>query len=126
MYRFHKVHHEYTEIFSLATEYMHPVDYITGVLIPSAMPFIILGSRVHCFTFFFWQAWKMMVSTEGHCGYNFPWSPTRIFLFVSDPSFHDYHHSKNVGNYCGSIYLWDHFNGSAQKYFEQYGVKYDN
>ena len=33
MYKFHKVHHEYSEVFSLATEYMHPVDYIVGVLV---------------------------------------------------------------------------------------------
>lgn len=72
--------------------------------------------------FFLWQVWKIFISTEGHCGYNFPWSPTRIFFFVSDPSFHHYHHSHNVGNYCGSIYLWDFWNGSANSYFLHYGV----
>lgn len=75
--------------------------------------------------FFLWQVWKIFISTEGHCGYNFPWSPTRIFFFVSDPSFHDYHHSKNVGNYCGSIYLWDFWNGSAQSYFLENGIDID-
>ena len=120
LYRFHKIHHEYTETFSLTTEAIHPIDYVFGNLIPSAVPFILLGSRVHCFMFFFWQVWKMYISTESHGGYEFPWSPTRILFFVSDPSFHDYHHKKNVGNFCGPVYLWDFFNGSAESYFSEY------
>ena len=119
MYKYHKIHHEYNEVFSLATEYFHPLDYVIGTLIPSATPFILLGGRAHCFMFFFWQVWKIFVSTEGHCGYQFPWSPTRIFFFVSGPSFHDFHRSKNIGTYCGSIYLWDYFNNTSDDYFNQ-------
>ena len=78
-----------------------------------------MGSRAHCFMFFFWQVWKIFISTEGHSGYEFPWSPTRIFFFVSGSSFHDFHHSKNSGNYCGSIYLWDYFNNSSDDYFDE-------
>ena len=63
MYKYHKIHHEFNEVFSLATEYFHPLDYIIGTLIPSAMPFIFLGGRAHCFMFFFWQVWKIFVST---------------------------------------------------------------
>jgi hypothetical protein len=33
LYKFHKIHHEYTETFSLATEYTHPVDYVIGILV---------------------------------------------------------------------------------------------
>ncbi len=95
------------------TEFTHPIDYIIGILIPSAIPFIILGNKTHCFMFFSWQIWKIFISTEGHSGYEFPWSPTRIFFFVSGPSFHDFHHSKNVGNFCGVIYLWDFINDSS-------------
>ena len=69
LYRFHKVHHEYSQSFSLATEATHPIDYILGILIPSAIPFVLLGSRAHCFMFFFWQVWKIFISTEGHSGY---------------------------------------------------------
>jgi sterol desaturase/sphingolipid hydroxylase (fatty acid hydroxylase superfamily) len=30
LYRFHKVHHEYDKVFTVATEYFHPVDLILG------------------------------------------------------------------------------------------------
>ena len=69
LYKYHKVHHEYTETFSLTTEATHPIDYIIGVLIPAALPFVLMGSQVHCFMFFFWQVWKIYISTEGHSGY---------------------------------------------------------
>ena len=119
LYKYHKVHHEYNEVFTLTTEYFHPLDYTFGILIPSAIPFFILGSKAHCFMFLFWQMWKIFESTEAHCGYEFPWSPIRILPFASGPSFHDFHHSKNVGTYCGIIYLWDHFNNSSGEYFSR-------
>ena len=33
LYKYHKIHHEYTEVFSLVTEYTHPIDYIVGILV---------------------------------------------------------------------------------------------
>lgn len=33
LYKYHKIHHEYTEVFSLVTEYTHPIDYIIGILV---------------------------------------------------------------------------------------------
>jgi len=30
LYKFHKVHHEYDKVFTVATEYFHPVDLILG------------------------------------------------------------------------------------------------
>lgn len=78
---------------------------------------MLLGSRVHCFMFFFWQVWKIYTSTESHSGYYFPWSPSRVLFCVSDSSFHDFHHSKNVGNFGGIIYLWDYFQNSCGLYF---------
>ena len=68
---------------------------------------MILGGRVHCFTFFFWVCFKMLTTSEGHSGYELPWSPMRIAPFISGPSYHDHHHSHNIGNYAGSCYLWD-------------------
>lgn len=56
---------------------------------------------------FFWQIWKIYISSEGHSGYEIEISPTRVLPFVSGASYHDFHHSKNIGNYAGSVYLWD-------------------
>jgi sterol desaturase/sphingolipid hydroxylase (fatty acid hydroxylase superfamily) len=71
------------------------------------MGFVILGSNAHCFTFFYWICWKVLISTEGHAGYEFPWTPMRVIPLVAGPSYHDHHHSHNVGNYAGSCYFWD-------------------
>jgi len=79
---------------------------------------IILGRRVHCFTYFFWIAYKVMLGNEGHAGYEIPWTPLRILPLVSGPSFHDHHHSMNVGCYAGSCYLWDVLLGTSEHYFK--------
>ena len=79
---------------------------------------VLLGGQVHCFTYFFWIAYKVMIGNEAHAGYEFPWSPFRVLPLVSGPSFHDHHHSNNVGNYAGSCYLWDVLLGTSDHYFK--------
>lgn len=59
------------------------------------------------------------MGTEAHSGYEFPWSPMRVLPFVGGPSFHDHHHSNNVGNYAGSCYLWDLMLGTSDHYWKQ-------
>ena len=81
------------------------------------MGLMILGGRAHCFTYFFWIAYKISLSTEGHSGYEFPWSPVRMLPFVLGPCYHDHHHSHNVGNYSGSCYLWDLMLGTGDHFF---------
>ena len=36
------------------------------------------------------------------------------------PSYHDHHHSHNVGNYSGSCYLWDLILGTGDHFFKQF------
>ncbi len=117
LYKYHKVHHENEELFSLAAEYTHPVDYVISILIPSAIPFILLGSQAHCFMLLFWQVWKIFISSEGHCGFEFPFSLTRILPLVSGAGFHDFHHTMNAGNFSGSIYFWDTVVGTSDEYW---------
>jgi len=31
----------------------------------------------------------------------------RVLPFVMGPTYHDHHHSNNVGNFGGSCYFWD-------------------
>ena len=40
--------------------------------------------------------------------------------FVFGPTFHDYHHSKNVGNYAGSCYIWDAIFGTSKEFFSNF------
>lgn len=48
-----------------------------------------------------------MMGTEAHSAYEFHWSPMRVLPFIKGAAYHDHHHSHNVGNYSGSLYLWD-------------------
>jgi sterol desaturase/sphingolipid hydroxylase (fatty acid hydroxylase superfamily) len=81
---------------------------------------LMLGSHIHCFTYFYWIAYKLILVKEGHSGYEFPWSPLRILPFVMSPSYHDHHHSHNVGNFAGNIYIWDLLMGTADHFFKEY------
>lgn len=84
------------------------------------MGLLFLGSRVHCFTYFFWLFWKIHIGTENHSGYDFPWSPIRVFPFVCGASFHDHHHSVNIGNYGLSTYTWDLMFETGQPYLDDF------
>lgn len=75
--------------------------------------------RVHIFVLFLWLIYKTFLSTEGHSGYEFPWSPTRILPFVYGSSYHDFHHSKNVGNYSASIYVFELLAGTNKTFFDR-------
>jgi sterol desaturase/sphingolipid hydroxylase (fatty acid hydroxylase superfamily) len=74
---------------------------------PSALCCIILGDRIHAFTLFYYMVHKTFSSGENHCGYQIPWSPFRVLPLLSEVSYHDDHHSINIGNYAGTCYIWD-------------------
>jgi sterol desaturase/sphingolipid hydroxylase (fatty acid hydroxylase superfamily) len=44
----------------------------------------------------------------------------RVLPFVSGASYHDHHHSHNVGNYAGSCYIWDLLLGTNKEYMKQW------
>jgi sterol desaturase/sphingolipid hydroxylase (fatty acid hydroxylase superfamily) len=39
---------------------------------------------------------------------------------VSGASYHDFHHSKNIGNFAGSVYLWDTIYKENDIYWEKF------
>jgi sterol desaturase/sphingolipid hydroxylase (fatty acid hydroxylase superfamily) len=43
-----------------------------------------------------------------------------VIPFVSGPSYHDHHHSNNVGNFSGSCYLWDVLLDTNQEYMDDF------
>jgi sterol desaturase/sphingolipid hydroxylase (fatty acid hydroxylase superfamily) len=74
--------------------------------------------RVHIFTFILWEIFKFANSAEGHSGYAVPWIPSRLLPFHYDSSYHDFHHSKNVGNYSTTFYLFELILGYNKAFFE--------
>jgi len=115
---FHKLHHTYINSVSIGAEHFHPVDYFFGILIPGTFGPNILGSHMHFATYLAWIVVRTGEGVDGHCGYEFPWSPFRLIPFAASASYHDYHHTHNIGNYSSFLTIWDSIFGDNSTYLE--------
>ena len=115
---FHKQHHSYTNVVSVAAEYFHPVDYFFISLLPASIGPNLLGKHLHITTYLAWIIWQTLESADSHAGYEFPFSPFRLLPFSGSASYHDYHHTHNTGNYSSYFTVWDTILGSNKEYFE--------
>ncbi len=113
----HKVHHTYTTTVGIAAEYSHPIDFIFSSLVPSALGPMILGENMHFATFMMWSVVRLGETLDGHCGYEFSWSPYRLIPFSTSASYHNFHHSHNSGNYSSFFSLWDTVFGQNNDFY---------
>jgi len=116
-YWIHKKHHEYTVPMAISGGYMHPIEQqliLMGVLLPP----LLLGS--HCITLWIWIFFRNWETAEEHCGYDFPWNPTRLIPFYEGAAYHDYHHSKYTGNYAAIFPIFDRLFGTVAAGYEEY------
>jgi len=88
----HRKHHEYKWTIGFAAEYAHLIEDIFSAGLPTVILPIYLG--FHGSTFWFWLIYRLWATYEAHSGYAFPWS-----IFYEHSIYHDYHHTKNSGNY---------------------------
>ena len=114
----HKIHHEHKVTIGWAAQYAHPIEFVFGNLLPGAMGPLILGKKIHFTAAFTWYHLRFIESAEGHCGYEFSWSPFRVLPFGSDFAYHAYHHSHNIGNYSSFFTVWDTVLGSNKVYYD--------
>jgi len=103
----HKIHHKYVNTVSISSEYAHPIEYIFGNLFPTSLGALILGKRVHLFTYLMWIVLRIAETTDGHCGYEFSWSPFRLMPMSGGSDYHNYHHLAFKGNYGSFFTYWD-------------------
>jgi sterol desaturase/sphingolipid hydroxylase (fatty acid hydroxylase superfamily) len=103
----HKKHHEYTNTVSLAALYASPLEYIFSDVLPSAMGPILFGKNAHFATLLLWFIWRNYETLDGHCGYEFSWSPYRLIPLSGSSDYHNYHHSHNDGAYGSLFTYWD-------------------
>ena len=113
----HKLHHTYINTVTIAAEYSHPLEFFFGVMIPGGLGPLILGGHMHFTTFLLWAGVRIGESVDGHCGYEFSWSPYRLIPFSSSASYHNYHHTHNVGNYSSFFSFWDTIWGTNKDYY---------
>ena len=113
----HKMHHEHKVTIGLAGEYTHPVQFMGDVAISSLTGSMILGKQVHICTHLLWTVMRICENLDGHCGYEFTWSPYRLLPFSTSAVYHDYHHLHNIGNYSSLLTLWDSVYGTNTAYY---------
>ena len=74
---------------------------------------VILGCS-HLVTGCSWIALRLLLTTELHCGYLFPWSLENLVPWLyGGPAHHDRHHEKTQCNFASSLVFWDWLLGTA-------------
>ena len=115
--RIHKIHHSYKTTVGITAEYCHPVEFVFGNMLPSAIGPALLGPKAHIVTVFAWYVIRFGETLDGHCGYEFSWSPFRLIPLSGSAEYHDFHHSANVGNYSSFFCIWDTIFGTNKDYY---------
>jgi len=78
---------------------------------------VVLGKNCHIVTIGLWTIVRICEATDGHSGYEFSWSPYRLLPMSGSASYHDYHHTHNVGNYSSIFSIWDTVFGTDKDYY---------
>lgn len=111
------MHHQFKVPCGLAAEYAHPFEYFLSNAVPYAAGPMITGivfGRVHVLTTWIWGFLRVWEAVDGHSGYKFEMSPFALFPFRPSAEDHDWHHSKNAGNFASFFPYWDHFMGTSK------------
>uniref|UniRef100_A0AAY4ELR8 Fatty acid hydroxylase domain-containing protein n=1 Tax=Denticeps clupeoides TaxID=299321 RepID=A0AAY4ELR8_9TELE len=113
LYRtFHAVHHQYPESFSLVTQYLSGWELFSVGFWTTVDPVLL---QCHCLTTWGFMVFNIWVSTEDHCGYDFPWAMHNLVpfgLWGGAPK-HDVHHQKPGTNFAPFFSHWDWLGGTS-------------
>ncbi len=110
--RVHGWHHRIVTPWAVTGHYMHPVEYVLTGTLALAGPLLV---GAHVAVLWLWFALRQWEAAEGHCGYEFPWTPTHLFPGNDGARHHDYHHARVRGNYAGFFPIWDRVFGTFAK-----------
>ncbi|CAL4988285.1 unnamed protein product [Urochloa decumbens] len=95
----HYVHHEFRAPMGFAAAHAH---WFESLVLGFAAFISIFAVPCHMITCWLWFAIRGIAGVEIHCGFNLPFSPTKLIPFYGGAEFHDYHH-----HYGGK---WNHSN----------------
>jgi len=110
--RVHGWHHRIVTPWAITGHYMHPVEYVLTGSVALLGPLLV---GAHVVVLWIWFAVRQWEAAEGHCGYDFPWSPTRLFAGSDGARHHDWHHARVRGNYAGFFPIWDRAFGTLAR-----------
>jgi sterol desaturase/sphingolipid hydroxylase (fatty acid hydroxylase superfamily) len=87
--------------FYRTAEHAHPIEFLFCNYMPLMSGPVLFPH--HPVTFWVWVAWRVILASEIHSGYNFPWNLERYFSIYAGPIHHDRHHESFNGNYASSL-----------------------
>jgi sterol desaturase/sphingolipid hydroxylase (fatty acid hydroxylase superfamily) len=114
----HKRHHEFINPVGISAEYSHPIEFLLITFLPNAIISTLLGKRMHLSTMLMYNFAREFETHDGHCGYEFSWSPYRLIPFSTSSTYHDFHHSHNIGNYSSYLTFWDTIEGNNLEFYK--------
>lgn len=103
----HKMHHRFKTNVGPAAVYAHPFENalnFTATFIGPLTLRKVTGWRVHVTTLWIWSVVRWAETLDAHSGFDFPFSPFRLFRVAEH---HDFHHSHNIGCYGSFFGFWD-------------------
>lgn len=115
--KIHKIHHEFNNTVSIASSHAHPIEYLFGNSIPMSLGYLILGNKCHFATYMIWIVLRIFETIDGHCGYEFSWSPYRLLPLSGSSEYHNFHHSHNIGTFCSFFTYLDTLFGTNKEYY---------
>jgi 4-alpha-methyl-delta7-sterol-4alpha-methyl oxidase len=92
--RVHGVHHRILTPWAITGHYMHPVEFVLTGALALAVPWLI---GAHVYTLWAWITFRQWEAAEGHCGYDMPWSPSKLLPGSDGARHHDVHHARVRG-----------------------------
>lgn len=114
--RIHGWHHTILTPWAVTGHYMHPLEYVITGTVALVGP-VLVGA--HVVTLWLWFAFRQWEAAEGHCGYDFPWSPTHLFPLSDGAIHHDVHHERVKGNYAGFFPWTDAYFGTLSRGYRE-------
>jgi len=112
----HKLHHRHTYTLWYSASATHPAEFIFGNALPSTSGVLLLGRHIHVTAAIGWLFSRSLQNLQGHSGYQFSWNPFKVLPFTPGIAYHNFHHSFNIGNYCGYFQFWDTLCGTNEAY----------
>jgi len=116
----HKIHHTYRQVVSISAEYAHPIEFVISNSLTTSLGPILLGNRTHLYTYLLWIMIRVGETADGHCGYEFSWSPYRLLFMSAGEDFHNFHHLYFKDNYGSFFSFWDRICGTVNKRYIDY------
>lgn len=103
--RFHKQHHAFRGSVGAAAEFAGPVEQAVANQFPTVGFCLLTGQHplVQCI----WMVLRLTQTYEVHSGYHFgdTWAG-KLGLTANHASFHDHHHTENLGNFGAEHLDW--------------------